>query len=119
MHTVSSCEKCWRDACRAAGPFGDVAAEYRRLLQERTGPATCTPEEQAGPDALWCYECHRRTFHQHTRICMVNPAHGAGPYSEEQLARARRLVADLPEGVVRGGAEERETLARLLASRMP
>jgi hypothetical protein len=36
------------------------------LLEERK-EHPCTPEEQAGPEALECPVCHRKTLHQYTR----------------------------------------------------
>jgi len=65
------CEKCWADAARAAGPYGDQVDEYRRLCRERKDNP-CTPEEQAGPDAEWCPVCGRKTLHQHTGQCMTH-----------------------------------------------
>jgi hypothetical protein len=59
---VSSCEKCWRDA-------GGDSDRYRALLFDPNRP-TCTPEEQAGPDAKECPICKRMTLHQHTGECM-------------------------------------------------
>lgn len=61
---MSSCEKCWRDS--HAGDTGDSVTEYHRLMRERHA-APCSPEEQAGPDAGTCQECHRKTLHQHTQ----------------------------------------------------
>ena len=62
---MPSCEKCWADAHR--DPYKSVVEEYERLVKERT----CTPEEQAGPDASICFRCNGiRTIHQHCGICM-------------------------------------------------
>jgi hypothetical protein len=58
---MSACEKCWVDAHR--NPARDVAVEYERLIRERP---PCTPEEQAGPEAGTCPDCHRKTLHQYT-----------------------------------------------------
>jgi len=58
---MSACERCWAEA-------GGNAGEYRRLLSLRS----CTPEQQAGPDAGLCLHCGRRTRHQHTGECMVH-----------------------------------------------
>jgi len=55
---MSSCEACWKDS------GGDVNL-YQKLVKERT----CTPEEQAGPQAEECPRCHRRTLHQYTGTC--------------------------------------------------
>lgn len=69
---MSSCEKCWNDAHR--GPCVNVAREYERLLAARDAAGqTCTPEEQAGPDATECPVCHRRTVHQWTHVCVACP----------------------------------------------
>lgn len=54
---MSACEKCWADS-----QFG---ADYHRLLEERKANP-CTPEQQAGPSATECPECHRLTLHQYT-----------------------------------------------------
>jgi hypothetical protein len=61
---MSACEKCWSDAHR--GPQFSVAEEYWRLLGERL-EHPCTPEQQAGPGALECPTCGRKTLHQYTR----------------------------------------------------
>ena len=68
---MPSCEKCWADAHR---PFADrsVPEEYARLLETRDAAGhTCTPEQQAGPDATECPACHRMTAHQLCRVCMA------------------------------------------------
>jgi len=57
---MSICERCWAEA-------GGNTTRYRQLLQTRT----CTPEEQAGPDAGTCSRCGRRALHQHTGECMA------------------------------------------------
>lgn len=63
---MPSCERCWADSRLAA--FGGDDCAYRRLLQSRN----CTPEEQAGENALTCATCGRRTIHQHVRDwCMA------------------------------------------------
>jgi hypothetical protein len=54
---MSACEKCWTDS-----QFG---GDYTKLLDARKDHP-CTPEQQAGPDATECPECHRLTLHQHT-----------------------------------------------------
>lgn len=59
---MSACEKCWADA-------GGNADSYSRLIVDRNvigRPPLCSPEDQAGPDATECPECHRLTLHQHT-----------------------------------------------------
>ncbi len=65
---MAACEKCWSDAHR--GSQFSVADEYLRLMKERKD-SPCTPEQQAGPDALRCMPCDRLTLHQHARVCMV------------------------------------------------
>lgn len=62
---MSGCERCWRDA--HAMWVGDPLAEYERLVRERS----CTPEQQAGPDAGVCAVCGQVTSHQHTGECMA------------------------------------------------
>lgn len=65
---MSTCEKCWADS-----QFG---GDYTKLLEERKDHP-CTPEEQAGPDATECPECHHLTLHQHTGEpmcgCVIDP----------------------------------------------
>lgn len=58
---MPSCEKCWADS------HGDPE-KYAQLL----GMRTCSPEDQAGPDAKWCPLCGRKTLHQLCEVCM-NP----------------------------------------------
>jgi len=76
---MSACEKCWSDAHR--GPQVSVADEYRRLLEERRDNP-CTPEQQAGPEAGECPECHERTLHQVTGEPMCG--HGIAEWVEKQ-----------------------------------
>ena len=61
---MSTCEKCWSDA--HLGEQFSVAEEYGKLVAARRD-MPCTPEQQAGPDATECPQCHRKTLHQHTR----------------------------------------------------
>lgn len=68
---MASCEKCWADA-------GGDPDRYAELGRERAA-SPCTPEEQAGPDALWCYRCARRTLHQHARVCTACGGDGSTP----------------------------------------
>jgi hypothetical protein len=69
---MSVCEKCWSDSRQYRD--GEDGA-YRALLAERKADGkVCTPEEQAGPDALICTSCGRRVLHQHTRECMAGCA---------------------------------------------
>ncbi len=56
---MSSCEKCWSNAYT---PWGNQADEYTKLIEEHT----CTPEQQAGRDAIKCPKCDRWTIHQYT-----------------------------------------------------
>jgi hypothetical protein len=69
---MPSCEKCWRDAgCIAASKMTSKAEEYTKLITQRDKEGkTCTPEEQAGPEATICAICNRKTVHQYARICM-------------------------------------------------
>lgn len=55
---MSACEKCWTDSRRMDMSYGDLLDERKEHV--------CTPEQQAGPDATECPECHRLTLHQHT-----------------------------------------------------
>ena len=83
---VASCERCWGDAfLRSLEGPDDQATAYRKLIAERTGDRACTPEQQAGEDALWCPECGRRTWHQAAKLCTLDPRHGqhGSPSSEE------------------------------------
>lgn len=80
---MPSCERCWSDSAMARY-HGDTDA-YRRLLEQR-GPNGCTPEQQAGPDALECQRCRRKTVHQFAGVCMVAgcgyPSAAPGPREE-------------------------------------
>lgn len=71
---MSACEKCWRDAYDPHYRATDTA-RYRELVASRT----CTPEEQAGPDATECAACGRRARHQFTGECMACGARGKAP----------------------------------------
>lgn len=65
---MPSCEKCWSDSAT----IEDHAGAYHKLLERRDREGkTCTPEEQAGPDATECPECHRMTCHQWCHVCMA------------------------------------------------
>ena len=76
---MPSCEKCWSDAGWESYATGrDKVDVYRRLVSERT----CTPEEQAGPDAWRCRSCKRDTVHQHAKVCMSCGADVAEPKEE-------------------------------------
>ena len=87
---MSSCEKCWRDAC------GDPD-RYSVLMLERT-ENKCTPEEQAGPDRSECDKCGRKTRHQYTRECM---ACGSHPRMEAIMAARKATGASTPEGAAK------------------
>ena len=64
---MSTCEKCWSDAyTRSRLSDVDQADHYARLLIERR-EWPCTQEQQAGPDASECPDCHRNTLHQVTK----------------------------------------------------
>lgn len=69
---MSSCEKCWSDAQFTSSYTRQysVAEEYQRLMAERADHS-CTPEEQAGPEAKKCPTCGRMVLHQHTGECMA------------------------------------------------
>ena len=58
---MTSCEKCWRDS--------QGADNYAKVLESRRH-SSCTPEEQAGPDASECPTCKCMTLHQLTKECM-------------------------------------------------
>lgn len=65
---MGACERCWRDAQATAFRSGaDQQALYRELLAGRS----CTPEQQAGPDATECAACRRMTVHQYSGVCMA------------------------------------------------
>ena len=65
---MPSCEKCWSDS---HGPFAG-RGDYARLLAKRDALGhTCTPEQQAGPDATECPRCHRMAAHQLCRVCVA------------------------------------------------
>lgn len=73
---MSACEKCWSLA-------GGNPVRYRRLIIDAAehNAVTCTPEEQAGPNAKECPICKRMTLHQHTGEPMCGcptPQHRAG-----------------------------------------
>lgn len=65
---MSACERCWADAY---GPYGNQSERYQELIAERS----CTPEQQAGPDAGQCPSCKRMTLHQHTSEPMCGCEH--------------------------------------------
>lgn len=60
------CERCWSRACSEALSRGvPVVDVYGRLL----GEDDCTPEQQAGPDALACEACGRKAVHPAIKTC--------------------------------------------------
>jgi len=59
---MSSCEKCWRDACGDPEKYG--------LLVNLRKENPCTLEEQAGKDAALCKSCERKTVHQICNFCI-------------------------------------------------
>ena len=62
---MPSCEKCWTDS---QGPYS-TEHSYRDLVAERDAAGqTCTPEQQAGPDASECKVCGRMTIHQYCHV---------------------------------------------------
>jgi hypothetical protein len=56
----------------AYDPLGDQSARYREIIKAHT----CTPEQQAGPDAAECPHCRRPTLHQYTKepMCGCSPS---------------------------------------------
>jgi len=58
---MPSCERCWKWS-------GGNVDLYHELLAKNN----CTPEDQAGDDAIECPACHRKTIHQIAHVC-VNP----------------------------------------------
>jgi hypothetical protein len=60
---MPSCEKCWSDAGGNPDRYGQL------LVERRDNP--CTPEQQAGVDALVCPKCGRVAVHQHCGVCMA------------------------------------------------
>jgi hypothetical protein len=67
---MTVCEKCWRDS-EYASAFVESDAYLQLMLARDAAGETCTPHEQAGPDATECPRCHRMTVHQYARICMT------------------------------------------------
>ncbi len=61
---MAACERCWN---RAYSPFGGQIARYHELLKFHT----CTPEEQAGPNAQECPVCRRKSVHQFAKVCVI------------------------------------------------
>ena len=106
---MASCEKCWADAWRFGE--GDQPEEYSRLIRERDATGhTCTPEEQAGPDAGVCPKCGRRAMHQYCNVCMAcgfDPTSKNQPNTEEtsknqpNTEEEGRRVMRSPEQVVK------------------
>jgi len=73
---MPSCEKCWSEAHRAM--VGDPVALYQSLVETHS----CTPEEQAGPDAGICGICNRYTLHEHTHSCTNPKCENYGPVKD-------------------------------------
>lgn len=67
---MASCEKCWGDAYLRSieNPMIPQAIHYQNLINERINNP-CTPEEQAGIDALICSKCGKKTVHQYAKVC--------------------------------------------------
>lgn len=60
------CEHCWSRACNAHVLRGiSIVKAYHALLNE----SECTPEQQAGPEALVCKACGRTAVHPYTKNC--------------------------------------------------
>ncbi len=57
---MPACERCWSDS-------GGDADAYQALIKTQT----CTPAQQAGPDATMCLGCGHRTVHQYAKVCMT------------------------------------------------
>ncbi|KKL23902.1 hypothetical protein LCGC14_2420720 [marine sediment metagenome] len=57
---MSSCERCWSES--------RMYSNYSELIKRTP---SCTPEEQAGPGAIVCPQCQRKTVHQYTGECMA------------------------------------------------
>jgi len=68
---MPGCEKCWGDAYlrMKCNPSKSQAEYYRDLLNERKDNP-CTPEQQAGMDAMKCPKCERITIHPIIEECM-------------------------------------------------
>ena len=66
---MSVCEKCWAKA------GGDPFIYDDLIVQAAKTGNVCTPEEQAGPTALECPHCHRKTLHLFTNelYCGCSP----------------------------------------------
>lgn len=74
---MASCEKCWRDSAVARLYRADYEDPYGALIDQRDlAGMTCTPEEQAGPDATECPVCGLRTVHQYAKVCMTHGCRG-------------------------------------------
>ena len=66
---MAACEKCWKDAYTLSRIKGiSQASCYQELLAKRADNP-CTPEQQAGEDALVCPSCGRKTIHQYANYC--------------------------------------------------
>lgn len=67
--TCDRCDSELQDGCCKNNrcPYYDPASIFAAIRSDHP----CTPEEQAGPDAIICGECKRMTIHQHTGECMA------------------------------------------------
>jgi len=65
---MAACEKCWSDAFFLGGSVSQ-AEKYSKLVEIRIHNP-CTPEQQAGVDALVCELCKRKCMHPVLKECM-------------------------------------------------
>jgi len=79
-----SCEKCWADAYM--GDYGDQAARYQQLIEERKANP-CTPREQAGE--WWDEETQRDSRHKEPTVTITS-----SQFWEAAKAACPRLVLD-------------------------
>ena len=97
---MPSCEKCWVDAYRLEQSENlDQPSAYQLLVKTRDASGhTCTPEQQAGPDAGICATCGRRTIHQHVRdwcmACNERRAERSGPLTDDDLTHMQERHDD-------------------------
>jgi hypothetical protein len=90
---MPGCQKCWNDAGRRAmNTMSDKADIYHDLIEERTGPLECTPEEQAGDEAEVCVDCDRKTVHEVHSSCMVCGKDYAEPTHTKHLREMREQI---------------------------
>ena len=69
---MASCEKCWEDSYMRthADPMKSQTEHYHDLITERKDNP-CTPEEQAGIDAMICPKCNKKTIHPYVKQCLI------------------------------------------------